>query len=46
MSSLPDDTKFMTLTVPGTHNSAAYQLKDFLWSVKDYTLCQDYTIYD
>ncbi len=46
MSKVQDDTKFMSLIMPGTHNSAAYELKDFLWNVKDYTLCQDYEVYD
>lgn len=46
MASVNDMRLLMDLTIPATHNSAAYESRSFIWRVKDYMLCQDFSIYD
>lgn len=46
MASLDDTHELMDLTLPATHNSAAYESRTFLWRVKDYMLCQSHEVYD
>ena len=46
MALISNDTPVMSLILAGTHNSGAYLSKNFLWWVKDYTLCQNYCVKD
>lgn len=44
MGRVPDETPLLELTLPGSHNSATYLTKNFLFKVKDFVACQDRSI--
>lgn len=39
MARIDDEMPLMDLVLPGTHNSATYLTKNFLFMVKDYMAC-------